>query len=307
MLYNVLKIPLQFDDEFDDYFPEEENTLLSTPEEINDLNDAFIPKTIQNCNSFYVKFSKKNRIRLQNPFEKKSNIFQTPIILNFPMLKLQLCPFYKRYALSNLLIENPKITRSVNVFFTFYDPNKIRKPIVFKKCGTFIRIAVRSMDYYFRYCPNWLTFQSSIEYDHGRIRYFSRMYCKHKEFITKGRFRSMEHNYFNTFVCLNENSNNIEDNFQPEKWRITPVPITKCNIWNEIDYADYYFSWDYFNKLWSINTLYIIFYIEKHTRDNPQLLEIMIKNVRNADFLPQVKAFLQEIYVEDISIKPSPS
>jgi hypothetical protein len=122
----------------------------------------------------------------------KPYLFQIPVILSFPMLKFQCFPFYKRYALSNLLIDNPKLARNINVFFEFFDPNKIKKPIVFKKCGTFTRIAVRSMDYYFRRCQIWSPFQSDMAYNHGRIQYFTRLDFKHKEITSKRNLMKME-------------------------------------------------------------------------------------------------------------------
>jgi hypothetical protein len=310
MLYNVLKMPLQFDDDFDDYFPEEEKP-LSIPDEINNLEDAFIPisdtpRTIQSSNPFYVKFLMKNTVKLYNPFERKPHLFQNPVIINFPMLKWKLNPFYKRYALSNLLIDYPELAKSVHQSFTFHDPSKIKKPIIFKKKYFFTRISVRSMDYYFPYSPNSYTFQSAIEYDHGRIKYFSCMNCKQKEFITERRLRSMERNYFNTFICLNGHTFNLDDNPYPERWRIKSIPFQHYNLLKK------YRPFPYCNHCWyhsfknSLITLYNIFHIVKHCKNDLSLFEIMVMNVKNARFLPQIKAFMQEITVDDIPIKPSP-
>jgi hypothetical protein len=84
MLYNVLKMPLKFDNNFDDYFPEEEDIILSISKtvEINNLEETFTPipdtpRTIQNSNPFYINFFLHNKIKLQSPFKMKSCLFQT--------------------------------------------------------------------------------------------------------------------------------------------------------------------------------------------------------------------------------------
>jgi hypothetical protein len=67
MLYNVLKMPSQFNDNFDDYFPEEEDIILSISKTavINNLEETFIPtpdisRTIIHIMSTSIKKTKLN-------------------------------------------------------------------------------------------------------------------------------------------------------------------------------------------------------------------------------------------------------
>jgi hypothetical protein len=180
----------------------------------------------------------------------------------------------------------------------------VKKPIIFKKRGSSTKIAARSMDYYFCRSQILHTFQYAIEFNHGRIQYFSRTNLSNKEITTEKRLMSMERNMMNNFTYVDDNLKYIH--FEPIKWRIKIVPIVKYKRWKTNYLKDYYLNWTYYNKIWTINALYNIFYFEKHCQNDPALLEIMIMNIKNARFFPQVKTFLQEIYVDDIPIKPSP-
>jgi hypothetical protein len=112
-----------------------------------------------------------------------------------------------------------------------------------------------------------------------------------------------EPNIFNDFTYIDDDLKLI--NFEPTRWPIKEVPIIKDRriiTFKKLESS----SWTYYNCIWIINLLYNIFYIVKHCQNDLPLFEIMITNIENARFLPQIKAFLQEIYVDDIPIKPSP-
>jgi hypothetical protein len=144
-----------------------------------------------------------------------------------------------------------------------------------------------------------------MDYDHRRLIHIGRTTHKYKKIIEERWLKNMNDNVLDDFWFVGEDFK-FDENVDPIDWRITTVPIIKYDRWHRNYFEDYYVSWNYYNDIWVINFLYNLSYIVKHCQNDLPLFEIIIININNARFLPQIKAFLQDIEVDDIPIKPSP-